>query len=795
MAKIKLRFREEILSIIKGSNNPVSLKSIVKALARTRTDKTSANFEKIIANELRYLVRLKEIERGQGNLFRIRPARLTHKEKPPQRKHSHRFELDFNEDPISLQEVRASRSKRREQIKLTGKVTKNTRGFAFVSPENPPEHIKEDIFLNPEEAEDLFTGDIVEIELDNIKTEKGYNGRLLKILRRGIHRLVARYCKNSPYSPATAEVDSKDLSLEIVLQEDKAFKNLEDGSAILVEVLKIPKAGEPAKGKIISFIADSMNSVVDDPHIIYKHNLKETFPDEVIQEASSFSDHLKESDYNDRQDLRKLPFITIDGADARDFDDAVLCKKIENNHYKLYVAIADVAHYVRPGTAIDKEAYERGTSVYFPHRVLPMIPERLSNGLCSLVPNEDRLALVAEIEFDRLGRKIHQTVYEAVFKSHKRCIYEDLQRYFDFPLVNSQDYSAPVRESLNDLHELYLLLKNNRKSRGSVDLDLPEVKVKVNKESGDVESIIRVNRVDTHKMIEEFMIAANEAVTEFATQKKLDFIYRVHETPELDSVKKFFDVAKTLQVNLNAKWMESISPKLYQNIVHEIEKSATPKVLHFLLLRSMKQAYYSNKNLKHFGLASDFYTHFTSPIRRYPDLIAHRVLKAFLHKNKKEAKTIPGSIAQSIEEAAAHCSVRERLAAEAERELIKIKQVRFAEKHLGEEFVGTIVGMNPRGAYVEIDELNIEGFVPLDNFGRDIVFNEKTTSLSGKRTGTSYIMGQKINVQIVRTNPHQLQIELSIIEKNSVKKSERKTITKPGLPTKRDFWIPEDFES
>lgn len=810
MSKLKLRYRDEILQALNKSQGPISLKVLMRALF---PKEEIPRMERTIVKELRFLIKLKEVEKGQGNLYKIRPPKTNRarikreREYDFEEREGRRTRNEINNIKREHDEPRPRAGGKRNRDLIRGKVSKNSRGFAFVAPINPPAFLKEDVFLNPEEADELLTGDIVEITLDNARSEKGYSGRLVNIVERGIQKTVARYIKGTPYAPAMAEVESKDVQLQILLDKDPTFKDTVDGAAILVDVTHGPQGGEPARGRILSVLADSLNSTTDDPYIIVKHKLRETFPDSVIVEADAVPAAINKQDIKGREDLRDMPFVTIDGADARDFDDAVCAHKMPNGITRLWVAVADVAHYVRPGTAIDKEAYERGTSTYFPHRVLPMLPERLSNGLCSLNPNEDRLVMVAEMDFDPSGRKIRHEVMEAVFKSQHRCIYETLQQFYDRPNDSDHEYNPRVKESLVTLFELYKKLHHNRIRRGAIDLNLPEAKVKVNRESGEVDAIVRTERMDTHRLIEEFMISANEAVTEIMEEHKQAFIFRVHESPEPEAAQKFMDVAKSLHVKVNEKWVEEITPQTYQKILRAIDENPASRVLNFLLLRSMKQAFYSAENLKHFGLASQSYSHFTSPIRRYPDLMVHRLLKAWLHKSKKEAGQAKGSVAGSLEEAAAHCSMRERASVDAERELIRIKQVRYAEKHLGEEHTGIVVGINNKGAFVELIDAFIEGYIPLERFGSDFSFNEKLYHLRGKRSGKVIQIGDKIDVQIVRTTPHLLQIELEPLQgKPKRKRSEPgkpigekiadKVDKDKGIkaPANRDYWTLEDFE-
>jgi ribonuclease R len=800
MSKLKLRYREQILQALSKSQGPISLRALMRLLF---PKEEAARMEKTIVRELRFLIKMKEVEKGQSNLYRIRPpktnrARLKRsKEHDFEEKESRREQHELRELKRDLTEPRPRGDKRSRNL-VRGKVTKNSRGFAFVAPLNPPPFLKEDVFLNPEEAEELLSGDIVEITLDSERAEKGYSGRLVRVIERGMQKTVARFVRGTPYSPPMAEVESKDTQLQILLEKDPAFRDVVDGAAVLVEVTHGPRGGENAKGRILSVLADSLNSTTDDPYILVKHKLKETFPDEVLAEADGVPGTLQKQDFKGREDLRDLPFVTIDGADARDFDDAVCARKLPNGTIRLWVAVADVAHYVKFGSALDREAYDRGTSVYFPHRVLPMLPERLSNGICSLNPHEDRLAMVCEMEFDPSGKKIRHRVLEAVFQSQHRCIYEPLQQFFERPGDAGHEYNPRVRESLLALFDLYKKLHHNRIRRGAIDLNLPEAKVKVNRETGEVDAIVRTERLDTHRLIEEFMISANEAVTEIMEHHKQAFIFRVHETPEEEAAQRFMDVAKSLHLRVNEKWVEEITPQTYQKILRAIEESPASRVLNFLLLRSMKQAFYSAENLKHFGLASSAYSHFTSPIRRYPDLIVHRLLKAFIHKSKKEASQAKGSTASSLEDAALHCSMRERVAVDAERELIRIKQVRYAERHLGEEHTGVVVGISPKGAFVELADAFIEGFVPMERFGADFAFNEKSYHLRGKRTGKVIQIGDKIDVQIVRTTPHLLQIELEPLSgKAKKKKPEPSKGGKNGKAppaASRDYWTLEDFE-
>lgn len=757
MAKIKYRFRDEILGYLKTHTRPLPLHIMLRDLF-SKDELRGGKLEQVVNAELRHLVKDKLVDRLPGSLYRLRPPKAV---RVPAAPGGPQNKKDRGR-PNKLQELRPRGSG--APGALVGKVVKNPKGFAFVVIENPPPALKEDVFLNPEEAQDLMTGDRVEIRLDTRKNEKGASGRLLRIVERGVTKIVARYeAGKGPRGPS-AESVSRDMQMIISLPRDPAYRTLPTGAAVMVEILEAPKGGEPARGKILSVLADSLDSTTDDPFILTKHKLRFEFPLEVIRESEKFPERIGQEDMSGRTDLRKLPFVTIDGRDARDFDDAVAAERLPDGSIRLWVAIADVAHYVQPGSPLDQEAYLRGTSVYFPHRVLPMLPERLSNGLCSLNPHEDRLCMVAEIDFNRDGKKIRQRVYNGVFQSQHRCVYEDLQKYFDAPAAESATYNPGVRTSLDALFELYKRLRRVRIERGSIDLDLPEAKVKVGPD-GTVLTIMRVDRLDTHRLIEEFMIAANEAVSEIMQENHLPFVYRVHEPPEPDAVKRFLDTARALGIPLKEpKGGEHLDPKTYQSWAEIIQQNPAARVLHFQMLRSMKQAYYTDENLMHFGLASAAYSHFTSPIRRYPDLMVHRLLKAFLSKNQSAFRTAQGGTAESLAEACQHCSQRERIATDAEREMVRMKQVRYAEKHVGEIFAGSVVGVTAKGLFVELQAIFLEGFVPLERLGFGFEYNEKSMTVRERRSGRQYRLGDPIEVQIARTNPHLLQIELEPVK-------------------------------
>lgn len=647
----------------------------------------------------------------------------------------------------------------RKKITVCGKVIKNARGFAFVVPDPPINTIRGDIFLSVEEAASLINGDIVKVEVFTHPRDKKHNGQLLSVLQHSLKTIVGTF--RADPQPAV-EILGKGMELTIPL---KPFsQTLTPGSAILIKLLYSKKLHEKPKGELISVLADSMNSTTDIPYIVSKHKIRTDFPKECTKEAKKIPQRVEKKDIKNRKDLRHLSFVTIDGATAKDFDDAVFGKKTGNGTYTLWVAIADVSYYVKLNSSIDKEALSRGTSIYFPHTAIPMLPEKLSNGICSLNPKVDRLVVVCEIELNDQGDKKKCTFYNGVIHSQKRLTYEEAQDFFAHK--NKTPLPKQIKESLRCLFSIYKILQKNRTQKGYIDLNIAETEMKLSPK-GKVLELNAAQRLDAHRLIEECMIAANEAVAHFLTKNKVPIIFRTHETPELTAVKTFLTVAKSLGIPLPSK-TSTVTQKTYQKILLLIEKHPSKKVLNFLLLRSMKQASYTTENLGHFALASEFYTHFTSPIRRYSDLVVHRTLKAFLNKNKERVY-----LPQKLSDIAQHCSNRERIAISAERELIRMKQVRFARKYLGKVYMGTVIGSNKKGLFVEINKLLIEGFVAIEKIGYGYKYNDKHMLFYSRKSGKKICLGDKIKVQIAQTNLQLLQIDLEPIKTATKKKKKR----------------------
>lgn len=639
-----------------------------------------------------------------------------------------------------------------------GRVVKNARGFAFVVLDPPLPGVREDIFLDASEAASLLSNDLVEISYETDRRSGKRSGQLIEVLERGLDTAVGEY-KMGSYGPC---VELLGKGMEFTAPLDERSKNFEatPGSAVLVRLHYEHSFSEHPTAEIIRVLGQSLDHSTDDAYILAKYKLNPEFPRSVQNAAEAIPTKIDPKDLEYRSDFRKLAFITIDGPTAKDFDDAVYAEELESGGTLLYVAVADVGHYVQLNDPLDQEALKRGNSTYFPTMVVPMLPERLSNGICSLNPREDRLVLVAEMEFDEDGQKIRQDFHEAVIHSQRRCTYEEIQQYYD--KRGDADFSADVAKNLRALHRIYKHLRQTRTDRGSIDLDIPETQVVV-ASGGEVKGLRKAERWDSHRLIEECMLAANEAVAEFLSANNFPVIYRVHETPEAEAIGKFCEVARGLGANVHREghnWN-----LMYQGFLDTIRGLPSQKVLNFLLLRSMKQAAYSAANLGHFALASDAYAHFTSPIRRYPDLILHRLLKAWLKGTRQRQRPNPPFTAGKVEEWAQHCSKRERHSMDAEREMIRIKQVRFAEKYVGEEFVGTVISMNAKGLFIELEEISIEGFLEIDQLGYGFTFSERQVMFRASRSGKRILLGDKLRVVISRTNPHLQRIDLDPAEK------------------------------
>jgi ribonuclease R len=603
----------------------------------------------------------------------------------------------------------------------------------------------------------VMHGDQVMVRIDR-KARGGTESHIVRVLERGQKRLLGTYDELNGH-PIVIPMDARISPIALA----KAAAKTEKGKVIAVEVSRYGTALSSPEAQIVNIMGDPNDPEVQAQSIIFRFGLSASFPAEVEREAKESSYSSSPQDLAARTDLREFPIVTIDGENARDFDDAVYVRK-QGETYELYVSIADVAHYVAPDTALDQEAYARSTSVYFPDRAIPMLPEALSNGICSLKPREDRLTKTVCIEFNAKGDVIRSRFFNSVIRSHERMTYTDVRRILvDHDPECLARYSALVDE-FKRMEELALLLYERRRARGNLDFDLPEAEIILDLQ-GLPENIVRAERNIAHRMIEEFMIAANEAVARHLSEKDFPTLYRVHEGPDQDALETLAPFLLSLGYRLPEK-KENIAPLEIQRLLESARGKPEERVVNRVLLRSMKQAIYQPENIGHFGLASKCYTHFTSPIRRYPDLIVHRVLDRVMNDDKLKPNARE-DLLRYLQQAGEHTSGRERHAMDAEREMVDLKKAQFMQNRIGEEFTGFINSLANFGFFVELDDYFIEGLVKLSSLtDDDYDYYEKEYVIKGRRYGKKFRLGDNVRVRVARINAFRSEIDFELLLNN-----------------------------
>ena len=637
-----------------------------------------------------------------------------------------------------------------EQMQLvTGRLKVHPDGFALVEPEEPRRPV---VYVPPNRLKGALDGDKVVARIETPRRKRP-EGTVIRILERARKYIVGFFYRGRRVSTVIPEDDR--LPFEILIPPE-ATKGAEDGEMVVAEITDFSPGRRIPEGRIVEVLGDPEDLATQIKAVIYKYELPHRFSRAVREELREIPDEVRPEDIQGREDLRRLPFVTIDGETAKDFDDAVYVRKLPKG-WRLYVAIADVAHYVPRGSALDKEAYARGTSVYFPGTVVPMFPEKLSNNLCSLNPYVDRLALVVVLDFDREGRRRRMRFTEAVIRSHERLTYNLVKAIV---VERDRKLRRKYRRLLTPLENaatLCRLLRERRLARGSIDFDLPEPEVVLDAQ-GQPEEIVRRERHFAHFIIEEFMIAANEAVAEFLTEKGYPILYRVHEAPDQEKLKEFVDFAATLGLEL--KLPRKPSPSWFQKVVELVKDRPYAYLVNTILLRTLKQAKYAPENIGHFGLASECYCHFTSPIRRYPDLVVHRALKAALGRRR------PPYRLEQLDEMGKHLSERERVAMEAEREALDRVRVMLMREHVGEVFEGVISAVTAFGFFVELFEIYASGVVRLVDLADDYyVLDEKNHRLIGRRTGKIFRVGDLVRVKVKEVNVRRRHITFELVER------------------------------
>lgn len=644
---------------------------------------------------------------------------------------------------------------------VTGELICHPDGFGFVRPEDG---LGEDIFINPRKLSGAMHGDCVVARVDGYKAKGKREGTILRILKRAHKTVVGKFQREDGFGVV---VPSDERMLDKILIPPSDRKGAKDGQIVSAEITKWPTRGSGPVGKIIEIIGEPEDPQVEADVILRKFGLPNRFPNSVTHEVKSVPPSVAENDVRGRVDLRDKKTFTIDGETAKDFDDAVSIEKTPHGA-RLFVSIADVSHYVKEGSNLDREAYERGTSVYFPDRCIPMLPEALSNGICSLNPHVDRLTLTAELEFSPKGILLKKRFYESVIRSAERLTYTNVKK-----VLSNEDPSLSKRYShvIDDLKLMESLaerLMEERAEAGSIDFDLPEPQIIIDIE-GKVEDIVRSERNIAHRIIEEFMLAANKAVaTEFAASK-LPFLYRVHEAPDEEALAEYRDFVAGFGLQLKP----GAGPKALQRVLEEAKGRPEERLVNHVLLRSMKQAVYSETNIGHFGLSFDNYTHFTSPIRRYPDLVVHRLLK--LHINHAYSRAEKERMEEVLPEITLRTSLRERKAMEAEREIVDLKKCQFMKDKEGETFDAFISGVTSFGLFVELKEYFVEGLIHVSNLRDDYyIFDEKKHSLIGENTRRVYRVGDPVEVTIGRVDLERRRIDALLAEAPGRSRSPRK---------------------
>jgi ribonuclease R len=685
---------------------------------------------------------------------------------------------------------------------VSGRISIHRDGYGFLIPDRPIPGVQGDIYLSRDAARGAMHGDraMVRITFTGGRNTPGRaEGEIRKILKRahpsvvGEFRITKRGLWVVPHDERLREWIEIPVEFAIpagTVQHDRiGATTIEvsdpselDGMIVNAELLDYGDDDDHPVGRVIEVLGHPDDFGIDVEIVIRKHHLPNRFPEDVVSQAQSISVAISEADLKGRRDFRDLPIVTIDGETARDFDDAVLVDRLPNGHFSLQVHIADVSHYVKPGTPIDLEARMRGTSVYFPDRAVPMLPFELSTNICSLLPHEDRLVMSALIELDRQGEPVAFEFCRGVIRSAERMTYTNVHLLLEGDDELRRRY-GPLVERFETMQELAAILSRKRYKRGSIDFDLPEPLIEFD-EFGEVKGVLRAPRNVAHRIIEEFMLTANEAVASHLEATGLPSIYRTHDQPDPKRVMEFEEVAAQFGYSLGVgaipvskhRYKErkahgrvehkevvlpgdvTISSRAYQRLVAKIEGKTEERILSYLMLRSLKQARYSADNTGHFALAASHYTHFTSPIRRYPDLIIHRLLAASLEERTYSTEGELKIIADD-------CSLTERRAAEAERELVEWKKAKFMESRLGEEFHGMIISTARYGAFVELAEFFVEGLVPIETLpGDHYTYHENVRKLIGQRTRREFSIGDKVRVHLDRVDPLERKLQFAIVE-------------------------------
>ncbi|MDH6370647.1 ribonuclease R [Paenibacillus sp. PastF-3] len=642
---------------------------------------------------------------------------------------------------------------------LRGRLQAHAKGFAFLIPDDRDHP---DVYIHANDLKGAMNGDIVLIRITSKSPSGGrMEGEVERIVKRGVLQTVGVFQNLETYGFVLP--DDKRINRDIFIPK-QSFMGAVDGQKVVVRIVNYPEGRSAAEGEIIEILGHKDDPGVDILSIIRKHQLPEAFPAEVMNEADNAPDSITEEEIAEqgRRDLRGLNIVTIDGEDAKDLDDAVNVQRLENGHYKLGVHIADVGYYVRESSELDKEAYDRGCSVYLVDRVIPMLPHRLSNGICSLNPQVDRLTMSCEMEFNEHMKVVKHDVFTSVIRTKERMTYSNVRKILEDEDPELLERYSPLIDDFRLMKELAMKLRDARMRRGAVDFDFEESKIIVD-ENGKAVDIVKRERSVAEQIIEEFMLAANETVAEHFHWLKVPFLYRIHEDPDPEKLQNFMAFAANFGYHVKGRG-NSVHPRALQDLLEQIQGTKEQTVISTMMLRSMKQAKYDAESTGHFGLAAEYYSHFTSPIRRYPDLVIHRVMREVIENGGALSQKRHDYLAGRMPDIAQQSSERERVAVEAERDTEQLKKAEYMQDKVGEEFEAMVSSVTSFGMFIELDN-TVEGLIRLSAMSDDYYhFDEAHMALIGERTSRVFRIGDEVKIRVAKVNMDDHTIDFELVD-------------------------------
>ena len=662
--------------------------------------------------------------------------------------------LNKLESECKIIKNRKNRYRLNDDDVLVGTYRRNSKGFGFVK----TDEFEEEVFVSKNDSNNALNGDKVLINVyKNQEKGKSIEGKIVKIISHGKNTLVGTFQNSKNYGFVIP--DDKNFGTDIFISKSN-FGKARNNHKVLVEIIKYGEIGKHAEGKIIEVLGRPNEAGVDMLSLIKEYGLPSTFPEAVVNEAKSKGDKIDSTQIKNRVDLRDKLIFTIDGEDAKDLDDAVRVEKLEDGNFVLDVHIADVSHYVTQDSLLDKEAYLRGTSIYMLGRVIPMLPRELSNGICSLNAGEDRFTLSCTMKINPQGEVIDSKIYKAIIKVTERMTYLDVQKILDKSDKEVLKKYEKYLDEFDKMKELALILKNRRMEKGYLNLDIPESKIELDQDGFAID-VHKYETYFSHEIIEQFMLTANETVAEKFFWLEAPFVYRIHEDPDIDKIKEANKFLYNMNLKIKAN-KDKIYPKSFSEVLEEIKGKEEERVVSNLILRTLKLARYSDENIGHFGIASKYYCHFTSPIRRYPDLFIHRIISKYLDSNYNVSDEFVEKYKILAKQAAINSSEREKVATKTEREAEKIKKAEYMESHIGEEYEGVVSSITSFGMFVELEN-TVEGLVGFKDMGDEyFYYDENNKTLVGEHTKKTYRIGDIVQIRVINASKVLRQVDFEI---------------------------------